>query len=171
MRALIDDGRPGAHGHWKWTRRSRHAKTIYWLMVSLLVGTSCSPSPPLLKGWKSPWFLETGVILSQKAKGSFFTKNWGNTSKPLLRGYSAMNKGRKHEKSSITQFPGQACCLGQGGCHHTLRTPHLLCPNNNATLVFLITSTCFNVGTLRITSSKPENVCLSHTTRKEAQRG
>lgn len=37
-------------------------------------------------------------------------------------------------------------------------------------LVFLITSTCFNVGTLTITSSKPENVCLSHTIRKEAQR-
>lgn len=52
--ACTDDGRPGAHGHWKWTLRSRHSKTIYWLMVSLLVGTSCSPSPPLLKRWKSP---------------------------------------------------------------------------------------------------------------------
>lgn len=31
-------------------------------------------------------------------------------------------------------------------------------------------STCFYVSTLTITSSKPENVCLSHT-RKEAQRG
>lgn len=52
--ACTDHGWPGAHGHWKWTLRSRHSKTIYWLMVSLLVGTSCSPSPPLLKRWKSP---------------------------------------------------------------------------------------------------------------------
>lgn len=96
--ACTEDGPPGAHGHWKWTRRSRHAKTIYWLTVFFLVGTSCSPRPSVLKGWKSLWFLETGVILSQKATGSFFTKNWGNASKPLRLGYSATNKhtNKKH---------------------------------------------------------------------------
>lgn len=96
-----EDRWPGAPGHWKWTGRGRHAKTIYWLMVSFLVGTSCSPRPSLLKGWKSLWFLETGVILSQKATGSIFTKNWGNASKPLLRGYSSMNKRRHVDTGNI----------------------------------------------------------------------
>lgn len=48
---------------------------------------------PERKG-KSLWFLETGATLSQKATGSFFAKNWGNASKPLLLGYSAANKHR-----------------------------------------------------------------------------
>lgn len=97
MAACTEDGRPGAPSHWKWTGWSRHTQTIHWLMVSFLVGTSSSPGPSLLKGWKSLWFLETGVILSQKVTGSFFTKNQGNTSQPLLHGYSGMNKSRHRE--------------------------------------------------------------------------
>lgn len=56
--------------------------------------------PSLLKGWKSLWFLETGIILSQKVTGSFFTKNWGNANQLLLHGYSATNK-RTHREHPV----------------------------------------------------------------------